>query len=157
MVEFDMKELLETIGEIEQKIADMYLDLSSKTDGKAKKLFENLSKDEIMHKKMYAKFINHLPEDGLVNLEKKDAEYIESIIRTHVFKKPKLKKHMVKEDALLVAEKIERDGLILYQELRNLYPELKNEDMDKIIEEEKKHLKAIIDMQFNANIPNLML
>lgn len=157
MVEFDLKELLVTIEEIEQNVSDLYADLSTKVDGKAKRLFENLSKDELKHKKMYAKFISQLPESGLVNLEEEDADYIETLIKTNVFNGPKLKKHMLKEDALLVAEKIERDGIILYRELRDLYPELNNEEMDKIIKEEKHHLKTVIDMQFNANIPNLML
>ena len=157
MVEFNLKELLVTIEEIEQNVADLYADLSTKVDGKAKRLFENLSKDELKHKKMYAKFISRLPESGLVNLEEDDADYLETLIKTNVFNDPKLKKHMVKEDALVIAEKIEKDGIVLYKELRELYPELDNEEMDKIISEEKKHLKTVIQMQFNANIPNLML
>jgi rubrerythrin len=106
---------------------------------------------------MYAKFISRLPESGLVNLEEDDADYLETLVKTNVFNDPKLKKHMVKEDALVIAEKIEKDGIVLYQELRELYPELDNEEMDKIIKEEKNHLKTVIQMQFNANIPNLML
>lgn len=157
MVEYDLKKLLVTIEETEQNVADLYADLSTKVEGKAKRLFENLSKDELKHKKMYAKFISNLPESGLVNLEEDDAEYLETLVKTNIFNNPKLKNNMVKEDALLVAEKIEKDGIVLYRELMELYPELDNKEMRKILKEEKKHLKTVVQMQFNANLPNLML
>jgi rubrerythrin len=113
MTEFNIKELFMTIEETEQNVSDLYASLSTKTDGKAKRLFENLSKDELRHKKMFAKFISKLPDDGMVDLEEEDVEYIETLIKTSVFKDRKLKKRMVKEDALVIAEKIEKDGILL--------------------------------------------
>lgn len=157
MKNFDFKELLITVQEIEQNVADLYTELSKKVDGKAKRLFENLSKDELRHKEMYTNFINRLPEDGMVELEDEDAEYLETLVQTNVFNNPDIKKRYMKEDALLLAEKIEKDGIVLYNELKSLYPKFDNDEMDKIIKEEKKHLQTVVQMQFNANIPNLML
>ena len=157
MKNFDFKELLMTVQEIEQNVADLYEDLSKKVDGKAKRLFENLSEDELRHKEMYTNFIKRLPEDGKVELEDEDAEYLETLVQTNVFNNPEIKKRYMKEDALALAEKIEKDGIVLYNELKSLYPKFDNDEMAKIIKEEKKHLQTVVQMQFDANIPNLML
>lgn len=157
MVEFNVKDLLVTVQTIEGEVAELYSELSKKVNGKAKKVFEKLSKDELRHQKMYSDLISKLDNDGSYMIMEKDVDFLKQMVSGSPFTNPEIKKRYVKEDALILAEKIEKDGIILYQELKNIIPELNNEKIDRIIDEEKAHLKVVMDMQFNASLPNLML
>ncbi len=44
-----------------------------------------------------------------------------------------------------IAEKAERDAVLFVTELQKLYPDLAKEEMAIILNEEKKHLKKILE------------
>jgi hypothetical protein len=151
-------ELLKLLAESEEKVAKLYYDLSEKMkDNKSMNVFKNLGDDEINHKKMYLNLMNDLDQNMMIDLDDDDYDYVDSLINYNVFRNDAVKKRYVKEDALMLAEKIERDTLLLARELKDLFPMIAEEQMKFIIKEEKKHLKLVLQMQQNAMYKNLML
>jgi hypothetical protein len=69
----------------------------------------------------------------------------------------KVRGKYAKEDALVIAEKIERDGIMLVNELKALYPDFATKEINQILAEERKHLKLVLSKQSDASVKNLML
>lgn len=156
-MKYDLKQLLVTVQEIEEKAASLYKTLSMKSSGKPKSLFERLAKEELAHKKLYKKIIEFLPLSGYVNFSEEDADYIELLVSTNIFNNIDLRKYLAKSDALYVAEKIEKDSIMLYLEIMSLYPALKDSPMKRIVKEEKQHLKEVVNLQLNESFTHLHL
>ncbi|WP_026894012.1 ferritin-like domain-containing protein [Clostridiisalibacter paucivorans] len=155
---FDGKKLIKTIILTEKKISDLYESLSEKTkDKKAANLFKTLAKDEKRHQKIYQSLLNKLPNQGIIELDDNDADYIDLLIETNIFKNEELKKSYSKLDALEIAEKVERDGILFINELKNLYPDLAKDQIKIILTEEKKHLKLVLDKKLYSTSSSLML
>mgnify|MGYP006423298927 CR=1 FL=1 len=155
MKEFKVDKLIEFVSETEQKVADLYQKMSENTKGKSKRVFENLSKDELKHKEMYKKMAKSLKDDFEISEE--DYNILSQLMKKDPFKSFNAKDNFVKEDALLLAEKVEKDGIILYSEVLRIFDDIDKSVIENIIEEEKKHLRLVLNKQFNANLPNLML
>ncbi len=90
-------------------------------------------------------------------MSKEDIEYTEILIETNILTNKDIKKRYSKFDALLIAEKVERDGIMFMNQLMDIYPSLAKEELKVILSEEKKHLKSVLDRKFNANLPLLGL
>ncbi|OPL08405.1 MAG: hypothetical protein AVO33_10640 [delta proteobacterium ML8_F1] len=158
MKEFNGMEILNLLVESEGKVAQLYTDMAGKTDhDKAKNLFMKLAGDELNHQKMYEALMADLDQDLKVELEDEDYEYIDSMIRYNYFRTEAVRDKDVKENALMVAEKVERDAVMLVQEVMELFPKVAPKEMKKILKEEKKHLKYVLQSQQDAMVKNLML
>ena len=144
MKNFNGLELLKLLAESEEKVSQLYYDLADKMkDDKAKNLFKKLGDDEVNHKKMYLSLINDLDQGLPIDLDDDDYDYVESLIKYNVFRNESVKKRYVKEDALLLAEKVEKDTLLLARELQELFPNVAKDQMKFVIKEEKKHLRFV--------------
>jgi len=158
MKQFNGMEILNLLVESEGKVAALYTDLSEKiTNEKARNLFLKLAGDELNHQKMYEALMADLDQDLTIDLEDEDYDYIDSMIRYNYFRTESLRDKDVKENALLVAEKVERDAVMLVHEVMELFPEVAPKEMKKILKEEKKHLKYVLQSQQDAMVKNLML
>ncbi len=158
MKNYNGKELLSLLVESEKKVAELYHDLSGKmSDPKAKAVFEKLAKDEERHEEIYIALMNKFEGDLSVEVDDEAHEFLESLVKFSYFRNDAVKKRFVKEDALVVAEKIERDTLILVQELRSLYPNIAPDEIDVVMKEEKKHLNFVLRTLENQMYPTLGL
>jgi rubrerythrin len=150
---FDGKKLIQTIILNEEKTGELYTSLAEKmTDKKAKNLFTKLASDEFKHKDIYTKLLENLPGEGIVELDEDELKYTESLIENNIFDASGIKKRFVKEDAMILAEKIERDAILFVGQLKTLYPELAKDELAIITREEKKHLQFVLDKKFNATV-----
>lgn len=150
---FDGKKLIQTIILNEEKTGELYSNLAQKmTDEKARNLFEKLALDEFRHKDIYTSLMKRLPGDGIVQLDEDELKYTESLIKNNLFDESGIKKRFAKEDAMILAEKIERDAILFVGQLKILYPELAKDELAIITKEEKKHLQYVLDKKFTATI-----
>jgi rubrerythrin len=155
---FNGKELLSLLAESEENVANLYFGMAEKMkDDKAKKVFEKLGKDELVHKKMYLALMDGIEGDLPVELGEDDYEYIKSLIDYNMFNNKAVKKRYVKEDALVLAEKIERDTLLLATEMLEMFPDVATEQLKAVMKEEKKHLKFVLQSQQNQMYKTLGL
>lgn len=158
MKTYNGKELLMLLVESEKKVAELYHDLSGKVSHpKAKAVFEKLAKDEERHEEIYTALMNKFEGDLSIEVDDDALEFLESLVKFSYFRNDAVKKRFVKEDALVVAEKIERDTLILVQELRSLYPNIAPEEIAVVMNEEKKHLNFVLRTLENQMYPTLGL
>jgi len=156
--EFNGKKLIEAIILTEEKIGDLYRNLANEVeDEKAKNLFIKLAQDEDRHKKIYSALLNKLPEVEVTELSDFDRQYIEALIDVNVVTNKEMEKRYSKFDALLLAEKIERDGIMLVEQLIFLYPSLAKEEIGIILKEEKSHLQSVLEREKNSQLRLLAL
>lgn len=155
---FNGKKLLEAIVMTEEKVGTLYRKLASEVeDEKAKRLFENLAKDEDRHKKIYSALLERLPEEHEVELSEEEEEFTQILIDTNIVTNKNIEKRYSKYDALVLAEKVERDGIMFINQLQAIYPSLVEKEIKVILSEEKKHLKLVLNMQYEGNLSSLML
>jgi rubrerythrin len=158
MKTYDGTELLGLLVESEQKVAELYHGLAKKvTHPKAIAVFEKLARDEERHEEMYTALMKKYQGDLKIEVEDTVQEYLESLIKFSYFRNDAVKKRFVKEEALLIAEKIEKDTLILAQELNTLFPEVAPKELKFVIGEEKKHLNFVLRTLENQMYPTLGL
>ncbi len=142
---FDGKKLVEAIIITEERIGELYRNLAEQVeDDKSVDLFNKLAEDEEKHKEIYIELLEKLPNNGEVEMSTEDIEYTETLIETNILTNKEIKKIYSNFDALLVAEKVERDGIILIHQLMDFYPSVAMEELKVILSEEKKHLKSIL-------------
>ncbi|PLX34150.1 MAG: hypothetical protein C0604_02195 [Clostridiales bacterium] len=153
MREFDGRKLFKTVILHEAEVAKLYSDLAkTMEDKKAKALFEKLAGDELRHEKIYQGLLEKLPNGGMLELSDEEAEYTELLIKTHIFQNDDVKARYSKRDALVIAEKVERDSIIFVEQVRSLFPDLIPEEFKTIMKEEKKHLNYVLNSQFDSSL-----
>ncbi|RQD70501.1 MAG: hypothetical protein D5S00_04090 [Tindallia sp. MSAO_Bac2] len=149
-IEFNASKLLQVLVRNEARVAELYTNLANQMqEGKGKKLFELLSEDELRHEKIYADLLKKLPEEGTTEVSEEEREYLDSLIENDMFadadrSMEKIKGKYTKDEALEIAEKVERDGIMYIYELTRLFPDLAPKEMKKILNEERKHLQAVL-------------
>lgn len=150
---YDGSNLIKTIIINEQKTNELYNTLMGQMqDEKAKALFKKLAEDEARHEKIYTKLLDTLPNSGVVQISEEDAIYTETLISANVFTNDKVRKRFSKDDALILAEKVERDGIMFIEQLKNLYPDWAKNELSIILQEEKKHLQFVLEKQYTSTI-----
>lgn len=162
-VRFDGKRLFKTLVLNESKVAEFYTTLASEMKpGKGQNLFEKMAKEELRHEKIYSALMDKLPNEGVLEISEEDSAYIETLIQNNMFEDAedtvaKVRGKYAKDDALTIAEKIERDGLIFVAELMRLYPDVAPDEIKKVLSEERKHLKSVLDAKMDYAADMLML
>lgn len=155
---YNANKFIEMVKVTERNVAEMYVGLSTKvTDEKAKNLLLKLADDEKNHENMYAEILTKVPAGGELDLLEDEIEYIELLIETNLFFNDKAKAIYGKMNALAVAEKIERDSILYYTQMIELFPDILHEQLQLILAQEKKHLKYVLESQFLSEVPSLML
>jgi rubrerythrin len=119
----------------------------------AKKLFAQLAQAEVAHKKTFEKLFasmekNNPPE----SYEGEFGAYLRSYVDNNlIFTKEIMDKQLanVKDTvaAFDFAMQRELDSILYYHEIKNLVPAAQHEAIEKIIEEERKHYAALVDMK----------
>ncbi|MDO9592076.1 MAG: hypothetical protein Q7I98_02660, partial [Erysipelotrichaceae bacterium] len=91
-----------------------------------------------------------------------DVDYIDTLINNNMFEDSddtvaKVRGKYIKDDALVIAEKIERDGIIFVNELMRLFPNVASDEIKVVLAEERKHLKSVLDAKMDMAADMLML
>ena len=119
----------------------------------AKKLFSHLAQAEVAHKKTFEKIFanmdkNNPPESYAGEYSAYLRAYVDNNI---IFTKEAMDKELsnVKDTiaAFDFAMQRELDSILYYHEIKNLVPAAQHEAIEKIIEEERKHYAALVDMK----------
>jgi rubrerythrin len=147
---FDGKQILSTFVKMEEEVTKYYAGLAENApDEKSKALFVRMSQEEDKHNRMYNALLEK--HGGEMNREFTDeeVEYAKSLIEENITSKHDYDKNMKYADSLLVAEKMEKDGILFVHQMMSMYPEIAQKEMQIILNEEKKHLMMVRErMQF---------
>ncbi|WXR60595.1 ferritin family protein [Peptostreptococcaceae bacterium AGR-M142] len=155
---YDGSKLINMIAINESKIGKLYENLANDViHEKSKNLFNKLAKDEYRHEKIYKKLLENLGENKNIELDDDEIEYVEALIQTNVLNDKNLNTKYTKEEAIMLAEQVERDGIILISQLIDMYDQRDLKEIKTILKEEKKHLKYVLDVKFNSNVSLLGL
>lgn len=155
---YNVSKFIEMVKVTEGKVSEMYVRLSTKvTDEKAKNLLLKLADDEKGHENMYAQILSKFPADYEIALPEDEIEYNDNLIETNLFINESAKQIYGKMSALAVAEKIERDSILYYNQMINMFPNIFYEELRLILAQEKKHLKYVMESQFLSEVPSPML
>jgi rubrerythrin len=153
MINYDCSKVLQAVIKTEQHVSEMYRIFSQQVkDPSVKNLFLKMSQDEIRHKDMYSSILNSLNENTFVEIPYEEAEYTDLLLSSNIFVNELVRDRYKKSDALNLAEKIEKDSILFYTQIQKLLPDIPKEDIDLIINEEKKHLKYVLETQKNSFI-----
>jgi rubrerythrin len=151
--------LLKTIAENEAGATKFYRAIANEARI-GEKFFEILANDEQRHEGIYNTLLNKYSKDIDVEIDEKDAEYMDLLVDNNfVFNEElieKAKKLFTKDQIFDLAEKAERDTVLYVTELQRLYPDLAKTEMEIILKEEKSHLKMVLERkrenQMNVNL-----
>lgn len=147
-VKWDGTKLLKSISENESSAANLYRAIAGEIRI-GEQFFEKLAQDEERHKKIYDALLIKYSKNIELELEENDAEYMDLLIKNNVLFDEKLidkaKNVFTKSQIFDIAERAERDAVLFVTELQRLYPDLAKDEMSIILNEEKKHLKMILE------------
>lgn len=149
--------------ELEQKGYTFYQEAAEgMDDGVVKNLFLKLAKDEQAHERTYRELLekysdaDEIPVDEDESYLKLMLDFNTSIITEE--KSEKIKKVLSKREALVIAEKLEKDTILVLNEVVEFDKELNRSKAYKIaLKEEKNHLRMILNQLMDANVGSLML
>jgi rubrerythrin len=158
MINYDARKLVQTIIMTEENKAKFYKTISEKaSDRYIKNTFLRMSEDEEMHVKQYAVILENLPNSGKLMLPEDEVEYMEILITSNIFANEKIMRKFMDIDLQQLIEKIIRDSILLRVQLKRLFPDYREKEMDLILKEEKKHLKIATDKQLGMILATIEL
>lgn len=145
------REVIELLAENETKVGNLYeaIARSSRMDI-GKEFFIELAKDEYRHHNQYMDMLKNAENVEALDMElsEEDSAYLRTIMENNVMAYEEDLIHKAEtiwktEDAYIIADKVERETILLVHEIIRLYPELSPDLMNKILKEEKKHLMKV--------------
>ena len=114
--------------------------------------YDYLAGEEKVHKQVFLKLMEAAGKDYTVeNYPGEQAAYLKSLADSVVFTPDKMKKmaQQMPDDikALDTALGIEKDTVVFFSEVRNMLREQDRHTVDSIIDQEKSHIKHILDLK----------
>ncbi|SHH28452.1 ferritin-like domain-containing protein [Thermosipho atlanticus] len=119
-----------------------YSNLSKKSPEKIRTLFEELANEEREHSRIFEELLKQYEEKSIGMLNEEEVGYATTYAQEIIF--PKLNDENIPsnlKEALKRAIEVEKDSIIFYTNIKALIPSL--EVLNKIIEEERLHLKKL--------------
>jgi len=149
-VKWDGTKMLKTIIANEESTAKLYRAIAENANIGAK-FFDILAADEERHKMIYEGLLAKYADKLGLELDEAYSEYVDLLIRRNVVFDNKLiedAKTIDRRDQILeIAERAERDAILFVSELQKMYPIMAKEEMAIILNEERKHLKMVLEKQ----------
>ena len=149
-VKWDGAKLLKTIAANEESAAKLYRAIAENANIGAK-FFEILAADEERHQKIYEALLVKYASNLGLELDETYSEYVDLLIKNNVLFDSKLiekaKTITIRSQILDIAERSERDAILFVTELQKMYPDMAKDEMEIILNEEKKHLKMVLEKQ----------
>ncbi len=149
----DVKEILEFAIYIEQRGYEFYVGAMKKfSEPRATELFQYLADEEFKHEKMFKKLME---QGGDVKKGEHDTEYqayMREFVKAHQLGdreavNAKLARLSTFDDILDLAMAFEKDSIVFFSELKDLYARGKTAAIEKVIREEMGHLRKIFQMK----------
>jgi rubrerythrin len=150
MSTFAASDILEFAIRIEENGADFYRHAAQiAEDEGSRKLFEQLSLEEMCHKQTFEQLLAAigqavLPEDVDGQYTAYMRSYVDNAV---IFKKEALDQELKKvkdsDSAFDFAIQREMDSILYYHEIKGLVPAHEHATIDKVIEEERRHVTIL--------------
>ena len=147
-------EIVEIGIQIEKNGYDFYAEIAKNTDDeKLKELYGFLACEEKSHidafKDIFKGLCDYSPEGAYPD---EYFSYMNALASDHVFTKEGKGVELAKgvenvKDGLAIAVSFEKDTVIFFEEMKKLVPENEKQVIDRLIDEEKKHLKKLIQIR----------
>lgn len=163
MAVFDVAKIMDILAKQEADGYTFYEEAAGKVgDDKAGMLFERLAKDERKHEAFYKKQRAKY-EGRLYEIEQEDADFIDILLSLpspidEAKKSAEGKVVWNKRQALLLAERLERDTILLLSQIVGINQEFASEKaFTEALKEEKIHLSLILQNTMDNMASSLML
>jgi hypothetical protein len=108
-----------------------------------------LADDEERHEHIYNALLKKFEKNIEIEIEENEAEYVDLLIESNSLFDEELieqaKNIFTKSQIFDIAEKAERDAVLFVTELQRLYPDMAAEEISIILNEEKRHLKKVLE------------
>ncbi len=149
----DVKEILEFAVYIEERGYEFYVGAMKKfSEPRATELFQYLADEEFKHEKVFKKLMG---QDGELRKGEMDAEYrayMREFCKAHALGdkeaiNAKLTRLSTLEDIFDLAMGFEKDSIVFFSELKDLYAKGHTAAIEKVIREEMGHLRKIFQMK----------
>lgn len=151
---FNAADVFQVAVQIEENGKKFYeQSLTCIDDPEVKKLFEELAREEMEHKKKFESLLAELPKEAatptVFDPENKEAEYIQMMADQHVFAKggsvdSKVCELKEMEDALRLAIDFEKDSVIFFLSMQEATDTRKGKELiSLLVKEEQEHLRRL--------------
>lgn len=139
---FVLGDLMRTLIRLEEQGNGLYTALVEKqTVDEVKKLFALLADQELKHKKLYEKMSGELEEVSAISEEYK--AYVDVLLKDTIAFLSNPLNAQNHEEAFETAVRLEKDTLLLLSELKQIVPRSAHDLIERVQEEERKHLQLI--------------
>ncbi|MDR2893286.1 MAG: ferritin family protein [Deltaproteobacteria bacterium] len=130
--------------EIERKGHQFYLKAQETAeDANAKEFFAFMAAEEIRHEKIFENMLQRMG-DATVIEDRSDPEYLEyvcAILNAHMIFAPET--DIKGKNPFMLALSFEKDSIVYFMSMLELVPKAEQKLIEKCIEEEKGHMRAI--------------
>ena len=154
---FDASEVFQLAIRIEENGEKFYRKMADKFDEPTtKELFTFLANEEVGHKKIYGEILSTI--ESYQPRESYPGEYF-SYLRSYadniIFSQKEfdLKLESITDvmSALDFAINAELSSIMYYQEIKNIVPENKHDQIEKIVDEERKHFVMLSELKTDSH------
>jgi len=145
-------EILKMAVEIERKGKTFYEDMAKIIkDPRVKDIFKFLAEEEVRHEVVFTEMLSAVKVDDSYN-EAELHQFFGSLVGNSIFPGRNSDKEMKKEmsnvsAALEKALALEKDAILFFHEMKTVTAAKDHAVIDKIIEEERDHIKRIIQLK----------
>lgn len=142
---FEPSEVFQFAIRIEEGGEKFYREMANKLENtEVKSLFSALADEEVKHKKTYEGMVAKIEEyEPFESYPGEYFSYLRSYTDNIIFTPQRMEEEMKKikdaTSALKFAIDRELDSILYYQEVKNLVPKNQRGEIDRIIEEERRH------------------
>jgi rubrerythrin len=150
ITKFSGEEIIRLAVEIEKQGQKFYELAAAKIDNpEIKAVFNFLAGEESQHIADFEMLGEKLPRDFAPNESYvgEYGDYIKALIDNHVFNHNNIDKFLdnitVAREALAVAFRFEKDSILIFQELYNVVDPAGKEIIEKLIQQEKQHIRKL--------------
>jgi len=153
---FKASELLKIAVQIEKNGLTFFKEIKGRVkDFTAQEAFDFLAKQEVEHQRTFEKLLVKVGDYQVAESYPGEyAMYLEALAGENIFTKDEEIKNITKRvssdaEAIQAGIGFEKDSIIFYNDMKKFVPASDQDIVDKIIEEEKKHLVRLLDLKKN--------
>lgn len=144
---FILQDLINSLIVLERTGHNFYTKLANEiNDNKIKVLFESLARDEIDHENFFESL--KVEFSNSIEIDDDYEDYLKVLISNNFNLEDKLNIDVENYDvAINLAAQLEKDAILFLTEMSKIIGESKREVIEKLINEERKHLKKILSIK----------
>lgn len=143
---FTLEDIFNVMIELETLGSSHYSQMKELTpSAKLKVLFGQLAEAELAHKELYNRFKEEMVLFGHESVDEEYKGYMDALLKQTVRFLDESREAATFEEGFDIAVQLEKDTILLLNELRSLTGPEHHEAIDQVISQEKGHLKALYD------------